>query len=143
MRLLSRALVYGSVIVTGMSISDTVLADDHDHWHGDMRHFHEHDYSHWREGHWYHGDHDGHFGWWWLAAGMWYFYPAPVYPYPDPYSPPPVVVEQPPAPQTTSVPPPAQYWYYCNSARTYYPYVASCAEGWKKVPAQPSSEPAQ
>lgn len=106
-------------------------ADEH-RWHGDMRHFHEHDYPHWREGSWYHGGHDGRFGWWWVAAGMWYFYPAPVYPYPDPYEPP-VVVEQAP-----SESPPPQYWYYCESSGNYYPYVSTCREGWKKVPAQPA-----
>jgi hypothetical protein len=34
-------------------------------------------------------------------------------------------------------PPPAQYWYYCDSAEAYYPYVNSCAEGWREVPATP------
>jgi hypothetical protein len=30
-----------------------------------------------------------------------------------------------------------QYWYFCASANRYYPYVATCPEGWKAVPAQP------
>lgn len=25
------------------------------------------------------------------------------------------------------------YWYYCASARAYYPYVQNCAEGWQRV----------
>jgi hypothetical protein len=47
----------------------------------------------------------------------------------------PVVVQQPPA-----VTPGAQapgVWYYCESAKGYYPYVGQCAEGWKTVPASP------
>jgi len=28
-------------------------------------------------------------------------------------------------------------WYYCESARSYYPYVATCNEGWRPVPASP------
>ena len=31
-----------------------------------------------------------------------------------------------------------QWWYWCVSARSYYPYVSSCAEGWQRVPPQPS-----
>ena len=28
-------------------------------------------------------------------------------------------------------------WYYCDSARGYYPYVPECKEGWRPVPANP------
>ncbi len=28
-------------------------------------------------------------------------------------------------------------WYYCESAKAYYPYVADCKEGWHPVPAVP------
>ena len=28
-------------------------------------------------------------------------------------------------------------WYYCDSARAYYPYVSECKEGWRPVPATP------
>jgi hypothetical protein len=34
-----------------------------------------------------------------------------------------------------SAPAPA-YWYYCPSARAYYPNVPSCPEAWLMVPAQ-------
>lgn len=145
MIVLSKAGKCGTAIAIGLCVASfTVYAEPHDdhHWHGDIRNFHVHDYPHWREGRWYHGDHGGRLGWWWIAAGMWYFYPAPVYPYPDPYTPP-VVVEPAPAPPATSVPPPAQSWYYCNSSRAYYPYASECPEGWKKVPAQPSNAPPQ
>jgi hypothetical protein len=100
----------------------------------DIRHFDHRDYAVWRSGSWHHTRRDGKLGWWWVVAGTWYFYPRPVYPYPDPYIPPAVVVQ--PAPPVA--PPPAQYWYYCPSANNYYPYIASCPEGWQSVPATPS-----
>jgi uncharacterized protein DUF6515 len=28
-------------------------------------------------------------------------------------------------------------WYYCESSKTYYPYVSECKEGWRAVPATP------
>ncbi|HEY3699428.1 MAG TPA: hypothetical protein VGK97_08860 [Spongiibacteraceae bacterium] len=127
--------IVAAAVAVGSSIA---MAEPGRHWHGDMREFHIHDYPHWREGRWYHGGHDGRLGWWWIAGDMWYFYAAPVYPYPDPYLPPTVAVE--PA-QVTAVPPPPQNWYYCDSARNYYPYVSNCPEGWRAVPAQPSNPP--
>lgn len=117
-------------------------------WHGDIRQFDHHDMHRWRSGAWRHGSHGGRVGWWWVAGGMWYFYPQPVYPYPDPYRPPVIVVEQAPqpvvvpiqpAPQVAPVvtPPAIQFWYYCEAAGAYYPYVATCPSGWKTVPATP------
>jgi hypothetical protein len=114
--------------------------DDRRDWHGDIRHFHERDLERWRGGRWSHGYHDGRLGWWWVVAGLWYFYPQRVAGYPDPYTPPPVVIAPPSAPAQT-VPPPAQYWYYCDSAKAYYPYVSSCPAGWRMVPATPSGAP--
>jgi hypothetical protein len=33
---------------------------------------------------------------------------------------------------------PAQaYWYYCASAKAYYPTVQKCPEAWIKVPPPP------
>lgn len=40
---------------------------------------------------------------------------------------PPVYIQQQPAPQASS------YWYYCESAKAYYPYVRECPAGWLKV----------
>ncbi|WP_306607079.1 hypothetical protein [Azonexus sp.] len=68
-----------------------------------------------------------------------FWFPPPVY-YPPPVliAPPaplpPVYIEQvaPPPAATT-----ADYWYYCKSARAYYPAVADCAEGWLPVLPQP------
>jgi hypothetical protein len=51
-----------------------------------------------------------------------------------------VVAPPPPggAPTAEAPPPPAAgNWYYCESSKTYYPYVGSCPEGWKTVAATP------
>jgi hypothetical protein len=116
----------------------------HSVWRGDIRHFRNHDFNRWRSGHWNHGYHDGRLGWWWVVSDLWYFYPQLVYPYPDPYTPPPVVVVQPtPQVQVPSAPPPTQYWYYCDQAKGYYPYVPNCPGGWRMVPATPPDVPAR
>ena len=56
------------------------------------------------------------------------YYPAPVY-YPPPVyvqpAAPPVYIEQGPAQ--------SNYWYYCQEAKGYYPYVQSCPSNWMKV----------
>ena len=112
-------------------------ADRDDHWGHNARRYYGHDYGDWRRGHWEHGHHDGRLGWWWVVGGLWMFYPQPLYPYPpEPYSPPVVVVQ----PSTPAAPPPpqAQYWYYCDGARAYYPYVTSCPSGWRQVPVAPA-----
>ena len=74
---------------------------------------------------------------------------APIWIPPPPYyvvSPPPTVVvqqppvyiQQPPVPQQPPSPPTqTSYWYYCPSARAYYPYVQSCPEPWVTVPTKP------
>ncbi len=98
------------------------------HWHGDIHSFHVNDYDHWRGGHWFHGPHDGRDGWWWTVGGFWYFYPQPVYPYPDPYTPPDVVVIAGPA---TAMAP--AYVYYCGNPAGYYPYVGQCFGPWQKM----------
>jgi len=108
------------------------------HWDGRIERFHERDFAVWRGGYWRHDWHGGRYGWWWLAGGLWYFYPSPIYPYPDPYAPPVVQVPVPaPAPAVPAAPPPAQYWYYCDATGGYYPYVSTCPSGWRAVPANP------
>ena len=64
-------------------------------------------------------------------------------PYAYPYGYPPVVAVpstqvyvQPSAPAATQPPPPA-YWYYCDDARGYYPYVEKCPGGWRPVAPTP------
>ncbi|HUK60268.1 MAG TPA: hypothetical protein VLV50_13640 [Stellaceae bacterium] len=100
--------------------------DDH-HWDGDIHHFGDHDFGRWRGGTWFHGIHEGRSGWWWVVGPDFYFYSAPVYPYPDPYVPP--VVSAAPAPAQS-------VWYYCSNPQGYYPYVPQCAVPWQQVPAQ-------
>jgi hypothetical protein len=31
-----------------------------------------------------------------------------------------------------------EHWFYCPAAGAYYPYVAECAGGWQRVPAEPT-----
>lgn len=95
-------------------------------WHGDIGRFQEHDVRVWQSGRWHHGPHDGRHGWWWIVGGAWYFYPAPIYPYPDPYVP--GFVDAPPDD--------IGYWYYCPYWGQYYPYVATCPGGWQPVAAE-------
>ncbi|HET7765229.1 MAG TPA: DUF6515 family protein [Burkholderiales bacterium] len=56
---------------------------------------------------------------------------APPSGYVEQDAPPPQAVA-PAAPQAGS-----GTWYYCESSKTYYPYVSECKEGWKEVPATP------
>jgi hypothetical protein len=137
MRGFSSKLLAASALAATLC-SSLAAADPYHHWHGDMHHLRTYDYPHWREGRWYHGDHGGRFGWWWIAADMWYFYPAPVYPYPNPYVPPAAVVQPPPTPAVTAPPREQPVWYYCKSSRNYYPYVSVCPEGWRTVSAEPN-----
>lgn len=101
--------------------------DDRARWHGEIGRFHEHDLDLWRGGRWHHGRHQGRSGWWWVVAGVWYFYPGRVEPYPDPYQPPVVVL-----PPLVAAP---HYWYYCSNPPGYYPYIPRCAIGWQRIPA--------
>lgn len=117
--------------------------------------FHHRDIALWHGGRWVHGWHGGRLGWWWFAAGSWYFYTRPVYPYPDPYVPSTVIVQpqvvqpqmlavQQPAPQVVAqapAPPAApapQMWYQCKNPAGYYPYISNCPGGWTPVPASPT-----
>ena len=75
----------------------------------------------------------GRLGWWWFVGGFWYWYNAPVYPYP-------VYV----ADYYLAGELPAQggpMWYYCYNPAGYYPYVRSCAGPWRAVPATPPPPP--
>ena len=127
-----------------LAVSTPTLAQRHarvapPQWRGDISRFHEHDWNLWRGGHWNQGRHDGRLGWWWVVGASWYFYPGPVYPYPSPWEPPPVVMVN-PVPGSAPPPPPTQYWYYCEAAKGYYPYVSACPAGWIKVPATPGDD---
>jgi hypothetical protein len=74
-------------------------------------------------------------------------YPYPYYPYPYPYPypayAPPIVTEPQSYIQQTPVVesvPPASYWYYCEGAKAYYPYVKECPGGWLTVVPPPAPE---
>lgn len=118
-------------VLTGIAVSAGAMADpphgDNGHWHGDIQHFSQYDMNRWRGGYWSASLHDGRNGWWWVVGGEWYYYPVPVYPYPDPYVPPTVVIQQPAQVQPN-------YWY-CQNPPGYYPYVAACYAPWQPVPA--------
>ncbi len=73
-----------------------------------------------------------------VVPAPWYYAPPPVVYAPPPvvYAPPPVVVA--PPPQPTYLSQPAPNWYYCDDPKGYYPYVPSCKQAWRQVPAQPA-----
>jgi hypothetical protein len=88
------------------------------------------------------------FGYWggpYWGPGYW----GPAYWGPSVYPPvvvvpsePRVYVERdatPPPAAAPSAPATPQWWYWCASARQYYPYVANCAEGWQRVAPQPQA----
>jgi hypothetical protein len=103
----------------------------------------------WRgDGGWHRG---GGPGWWGIGLGLGLGWEAATvldpyaYPYPGYVYAPPAVVAEPSAPPldaAPSNPPPSSNWYYCDSAKGYYPYVKECPEGWRPVPATPA-EPGQ
>ena len=73
----------------------------------------------------------------WGPWSPWY-YPPPYYYYPAP------VVVRPAEPVTyieqggaTKSAAQSGWWYYCDSARGYYPYVKECPAGWQRVPPAP------
>jgi hypothetical protein len=45
----------------------------------------------------------------------------------------PPVVFAPATPVYVQPPPQPTYWYYCESAQTYYPYIQQCPDGWLEV----------
>ena len=76
-----------------------------------------------------------------VFVGPGFFY-GPPYPYPY-YHYPRVVVAPPPVhyiertPEHAGSSLPAGYWYYCNEAKSYYPYVKECPSSWQQVAPQP------
>jgi len=99
------------------------------------------------------GGYEGGWGWGGLGLGLGlglgaaylanpYVY-SPYYGYPYGYASPATVVidnSTPVSPQGTTVAPSAQgsgSWFYCDSAKGYYPYVAQCPEPWRRVSATP------
>jgi hypothetical protein len=124
----------------------------HGHWgHGHRGHRH---WGHWHRGHWHGGSRvfispsiivpfgpfwGPHWGWrphWGWGPG-WGWGPhwgwGPGWPH---FAHPPVVVIPPPAAVQPS-PPQPRFWYYCDEAKGYYPYVAQCPGGWRAVSPTP------
>jgi hypothetical protein len=59
-------------------------------------------------GHWYHGWHNGRYGWWLWGPGLaWTYYNQPF----------------------------ASQSWYCSDPAGYYPYVTQCNTGWQSAPA--------
>lgn len=80
-----------------------------------------------------------HFGapvYWGPYWGPWWHYPPPYY-YPAPAvvvpSQPTTYIERGSEPEL----PATGWWYYCDTARGYYPYVKECPSGWQRVPPAP------
>ena len=69
-----------------------------------------------------------------------YYYPPPVY-YPAApvvvQSAPPVYVERNDMPPQAAAPQAQNYWYFCASSKSYYPYVKDCPGGWQRVSPTP------
>ena len=84
-------------------------------WHGNV---HDFDLTNWQHGSWQHVSHNGRLGWWWTVGPDWYFFDAPVYPYPDLYTP---------------LGEPLGWWYWCDAYSEYYPYVTYCPVAWESV----------
>jgi len=123
------AVILGAALVLSC-LPRAGVAEERGGWRGgEIHRFHEHDFARWRGGNWWRGPHEGREGWWWIVGGAWYWYPAPVYPYPDPYVPPVVAAN------------PGQFWYYCQNPAGYYPYVPSCLIPWQAVPVQQQPPP--
>ena len=131
-------LAAAACLVIGAS---PLAASAEDHWHHE---FHEHEFARfgahdrevWVGGHWGHEWHNGRFGWWWFAGGVWYFYDAPVYPYPTVVSTT-LYAEPAAAPPPPTAPAAAPTYYYCDNPAGYYPYVPNCPSPWRTVPALP------
>jgi hypothetical protein len=91
--------------------------------------WHHHDGGHFHGG-WSFGFWGGPYWWdpWPWAWDYPSYYYAPYYAWPS----------YPAYVAPNSVPVPPSYWYYCPSARTYYPYVSQCPEAW--VPVTPTPQ---
>ena len=80
-------------------------------------------------GNWYHGWHNGRYGWWLIGPGLaWTYYDYPWGNYPDygndyDYN------------YDYTQPYVGQTWYYCPDPAGYYPYVEQCYTSWQTVPA--------
>jgi hypothetical protein len=88
-----------------------------------------HEMAAWRAGWWWHGWRGGRVGWWWCAGGYWYWYEAPIYPYPN-YVPGAFV--------GGGYPGSGPVLWFCDNPAGYYPYVRGC---WRWRPVTPNTRP--
>lgn len=121
------------------------------HRHENNRYYGRHTERQWHSGRWHHGSYSGRIGWWWIVDGLYYPYTQRSNAYPvyqetvvieQPVPQPTIIVQQPvqmqPQYSTGVAPQPStNLWYYCDASRMYYPYVNTCASGWRAVPATP------
>jgi hypothetical protein len=85
----------------------------------------------WHHGGWRHAWHHGHSGWWWVVGGAWFFYPEPIYPYPE------YIGSEDYYDYDGTYGTPDYYWYYCEDPPGYYPYIQYCNRAWEAVPPAP------
>lgn len=114
-----RSLVLGALVAAGilLGLPDEAYAGGRSHG-----------FAHSGSGHVHRGFHGG------VRARIFFSAPlvvAPIAAYPYYYAPAPVYYAPPPPAYVEA--PPQQYWYYCASARAYYPYVQDCPGGWQRV----------
>jgi len=98
----------------------------------DFAHLTAQDRAAWQHGHWHHGWRHGHWGWWWGVGDFWFFYPEPIYPYPD------YIGSAEYYDYYDEYGTPQYYWYHCDDPEGYYPYVQQCNGDWEPVPPVPS-----
>jgi hypothetical protein len=94
--------------------------------------------EHWHSGHGHSGH--GHRGFHRSGGVRLFISPGLVVPfgsYWTPYPDPPVVITPSPRVYVDPSPPPPTYWYYCDAAQAYYPYVQQCPGGWRQVSPTP------
>ena len=84
----------------------------------------------------------GGYGFGGYGFGYPYYYP-PMYTYPQTVivpTTPPVYIQQQQAQPAQPAQPQTNYWYYCQEADGYYPYVKTCPGGWMQVAPQPPGQ---
>lgn len=142
--LLAAALLGAGSVAGGGAV---MAAPPHGYaFHGrDVHYFGHGDMVRWRGGHWNNTCFGGRCGWWWPAGGMWYYYSAPVYPYPlmvsdyTYYAEPAMAAPVAPAPAPMTVAPAPKRYFYCDDPAGYYPTVASCPSGFREAAPPPEA----
>ncbi len=127
-----KKLAAGLVVVVALLVAVSAQGQHHGGhgWHGGYHGGYR------GGGHWRGGVIVGGPSWWGSPWPLYPYYPYYPYSYYPPY--PPVVVDEGPQVYIQRPQEPEQrYWYYCRSAKAYYPAVRECPEEWIKVPPAP------